>query len=267
MLWQAAGIITSCIYEGHVQHRRLSPIAHRFSYALYMLYVDLAEWPALAGSGIGLRTAFLSPVSFRREDHLGDPAVPLAQAVHDLVRARTGWRPAGPVRLLTLPRNVGYYFSPLNLYFCFDGSGVTVEAVVAEVTNTPWLERHWYVLWEGNRIGGPQPLRFRHPKDFHVSPFMDMDAQYEWQLSPPGERLGVFIASLSEGRRFFDVSLALERRELNRGTLRRTLARHPWMTARVTQAIYWQALGLWLKRSPFHAHPAARIPDDGRRPW
>ena len=101
----------------------------------------------------------------------------------DLVEERTGWRPVGPIRLLTLLRNWGYYFSPLSLYYCFDRAGQTVDAVVAEVSNTPWRERHWYVLWQGNRIGEPSQLRFRHPKGFHVSPFMDMDMQYEWHLT------------------------------------------------------------------------------------
>ena len=102
-------------------------------------------------------------------------SVPLADAVRNLVEERTGWRPVGPIRLLTLLRNWGYYFCPLCLYYCFDRSGQTVDAVVAEVSNTPWHERHWYVLWQGNRIGEPSQLRFRHPKGFHVSPFMDMD--------------------------------------------------------------------------------------------
>ena len=225
-----------------------------------MLYLDLQELPSLVRSGIGLRTSFFSPASFCRSDHLGDPAVPLADAVHDLVRTRTGLALSGPVRLLTLLRHFGYYFSPLNLYFCFDAGGATIGAIVAEVTNTPWLEKHCYVLWEGNRVGTPPPWRFRHAKDFHVSPFMDMDAHYEWQLNEPGAGLGVSLASLREGRRFFDVSMALRRRELNRGTLMRALGRHPWMTARVTQAIYWQALRLWLKRSPFYTHPKHREP-------
>ena len=147
------------------------------------LYLDLEELPALLEGGYGLHQARFSPASFRRTDHLGDPQVPLADAVRNLVEERTGWRPVGPIRLLTLLRNWGYYFCPLCLYYCFDRSGQTVDAVVAEVSNTPWHERHWYVLWQGNRIGEPSQLRFRHPKGFHVSPFMDMDMQYEWHLA------------------------------------------------------------------------------------
>ena len=248
----------SCIYEGRVEHRRLSPVEHRFRYKLYMLYLDLDELPSVLRSGFGLHTERFSAASFCRKDHLGNAEIPLREAVFDLVKTRTGLVPAGPIRLLTLLRNFGYYFSPLNLYFCFDGGGSTVVAIVAEVTNTPWLEKHWYILWEGNRFGPAGRLWFRHPKSFHVSPFMDMDAEYEWHLKVPGPHLAVQIANLREGRRFFDVSMVLTRRELTRGAMTRTLLRHPWMTGRVSQAIYWQALRLWLKKSPFYSHPKYR---------
>jgi DUF1365 family protein len=157
--------------------------------------------------------------------------------------------------LLTLLRNWGHYFCPLSLYYCFDGSGQTVDAVVAEVMNTPWHERHWYVLHKGNRIGDPSQLRSRHPKGFHVSPFMDMDMVYQWHLHEPGPELSVAIANSRGDQRLFDVSLALKRRELSRWSMLSALARHPWMTGRVVQAIYWQAFRLWWKKCPFYAHP------------
>ncbi len=248
----------SCIYEGHVRHRRLRPAEHRFQYGLYLLYLDLDELPSLLKGGFGLSQARLSPASFCRQDHLGDPVIPLADSVRDLVKERTGRVPAGPIRLLALPRCFGYYFNPLSLYFCFDASGQDVEAVVAEVTNTPWLERHWYVLWEGNRIGRPGQLRFRHPKAFHVSPFMEMDLEYDWRLNQPGQRISVCIDSSRAGQRLFDVTMVLERRELSRRSMAGVLTRHPWMTLRVSQAIYWQAVRLWWKKFPFVAHPNYR---------
>ena len=255
----------SCIYEGSVQHRRATPVEHRFRYGLFMLYLDLEELPLLLQSGVGLHGARFSPASFCREDHFGHPAIPLADSVLDLVRKQTGLQATGPVRLLTLLRNFGYYFSPLNLYFCFEGEGRLVQAVVAEVTNTPWLEKHWYVLWEGNRSGRPDRLRFRHPKGFHVSPFMDMASEYEWRLSEPGQRLALFLANRRGGERFFDVTMVLTRRELSRSAMARALVRHPWMTARVSQAIYWQAMRLWLKKCPFYPHPKYRNRQEARQ--
>jgi DUF1365 family protein len=244
----------------------MTPAEHRFRYGLYLLYLDLEELPSLLKAGLGLSPAPFSPASFCRQDHLGEPATPLAESVRGLVKEQTGWAPTGPIRLLTLLRCFGYYFNPLSLYYCFDVAGQVVEAVVAEVSNTPWLERHWYVLWEGNRVGRPHPLRFRHPKGFHVSPFMDMDADYEWRLSRPGTRLSTCIISSRAGQRFFDVTMVLKRRELSRGSMVRVLLRHPWMTLRVSQAIYWQAARLWWKKCSFYPHPKYRTVPKAEEP-
>lgn len=256
----------SCLYQGYLQHRRLSPAEHVFRYRLYLVYLDLDELPTVLDGGYGVHRAAFSPASFLRSDHLGDADVPLADAVRNLVEERTGWRPTGPIRLLTLLRNWGYYFCPLALYYCFDGAGQTVDAVVAEVTNTPWQERHWYVLWQGNRLGEPPRLRFRHPKGFHVSPFMDMDMDYQWHLRIPGETLSVAIVNLRAQQRLFDVSLAMKRRELSRWSMLRALVRHPWMTGRVAWAIYWQALRLWRKKCPFYPHPKHSQPPKAVQP-
>jgi len=223
-----------------------------------MVLLDLDEVPALLRSGHGLSGTFLAPASFRRADHLGDPQLPLADAVRDLVEQRTGWRPAGPIRLLTLLRNWGYYFNPLSLYYCYGPADEEVEAVVAEVTNTPWRERHWYVLWQGNRVGTPPQLRFRHPKEFHVSPFLDMDLTYEWHIHVPGEHLSVALSDFRGQERVFAASFSLKRRELTRGNVLRSLVRFPWLTARVVQAIHWQAFRLWWKKCPFYPHPKHR---------
>jgi DUF1365 family protein len=256
----------SCLYQGYVQHRRLSPAAHVFRYGLCLAYLDLEELPVLLKGGYGLYQVRFSPASFRRTDHVGDPQVPLADAVRNLVEERTGWRPVGPIRLLTFLRNWGHYFSPLSLYYCFDRSEQMVDAVVAEVTNTPWHERHWYVLWKSNDIGEPSQLRFRHPKGFHVSPFMDMDMQYEWRLHEPGGQLSVAIVILRGDERLFDVSLLLKRREFSRWSMLRALVRYPWMTGRVTQAIYWQAFRLWWKKCPFYPHPKYGEGSEARQP-
>lgn len=256
----------SCLYEGYVRHRRLTPVGHEFRYRLYLVYLDLDELPTLLEGKYGLGRGAFSPASFRRTDHLGDRQVPLADAVRDLVEERTGWRPAGPIRLLKPLRNWGYYFSPLSLYYCFDSAGEKVEGAVAEVTNTPWRERHWYVLWQGNRVGEPSELRFRHPKALHVSPFWDMDMVYDWRLRAPGARLSVAIVNSRDQERLFDVSLVLKRRELTRGNMLRTLARFPWMSARVIQAIHWQAFRLWRKKCPYYPHPKVRQESEDRQP-
>jgi len=247
----------SCIYEGRVGHCRYQPLVHRFRYRLMAMYLDLDELATLTAPGGLISTARFSTASFRRSDHLGDRGLPLAESVRQLVDERCGMRPEGPIRLLTQLRYFGYYFSPLNLFYCYDEEGLRIEAVVAEVNNTPWNEQHCYVLWQGNRIAGERRLRFRHPKAFHVSPFMGMESQYDWRLSEPGEHVVVHIATSQQGQRQFDASMSLRRRPLARAELRSALIRYPWMTARIMTAIYYQAWRLWLKKVPFFPHPRA----------
>ena len=219
------------------------------------MYLDLDELPQLLRSRLPVYSARFSPGSFCRDDHLGDPATPLADAVRDLVAAETGHRLAGPIRLLTQLRRYGYYFSPLNLYYCFACDGQSVEAVVAEVSNTPWLEKHCYVLWQGNRVGSSERLRFRHPKGFHVSPFMDMDFDYHWRLNVPGETLKVCLANHRADQRVFVADMVLHRRPLTRGQIVRSWLRYPWMTGQTVLAIHYEALRLWMKKCPYYPHP------------
>jgi hypothetical protein len=202
-------------------------------------------------------------VSFRRRDYLGDPAVPLDRAVRDLVGARAGSRPAGPVRLLTNLRTFGYLQNPVSFYYCFDGADERVEAIVAEVTNTPWGERHPYVLLAREAEGAGWHRRWRFPKAFHVSPFFDMDHEYDWRFTKPGPTLAVHMENLRHGAREFDATLTLSRREIDRRSLSRALLRFPFMTGRVVAAIYWQALCLELRGVPFFPHPRRRAAEGG----
>jgi DUF1365 family protein len=249
--------LNSAIYEGVVAHRRRMPVAHAFQMRLFLMYVDLAELPHVL-DGVPRPLA-----RFRRADYLGDPARPLDEAVRDLVEQRLGTRPAGPVRMLAHLRYLGHCFNPVAFYFCFApgtageaGGGERVEAVVAEVTNTPWGERHAYVAAGGGNA--EHVLESRHAKAMHVSPFMPMEMTYRWRVGTPGERLAVAIENRDgEGDLVFDAHLALRRRELSRGALLRMLARHPAITLRVLGGIYGQALRLRLKGAPWHAKPPA----------
>ena len=235
--------LASQLYRGSVFHRRVSPRHHEFRVPLTLLYVDLDELSEVQRLLRGL------PVSLDRKNYLGDPEIPLHEAVRQEVEAATGSRPEGPIRMLTHPTYWGYCFNPVSFYYCYDEAGQGVETVLAEVTNTPWDERFRYVVPFGS---GKASLA----KEFHVSPFMPMNLDYEWAYSKPGPQLNFSMAVLDRGAQFFEAQLTLERRELNRSELLRTLLRFPWMTARVSIGIYWQALRLWAKGVPFHRHPA-----------
>lgn len=247
----------SCLYEGVVYHERLQPVKHRFHNRLYMNFIDLAEVPALLRAGLLSQQRF-SPNGFLRRDHFGDPKRPLDDSVRDLVWRETGVEARGPIRVLTQLRHLGCYFSPLNLFFCYASDTRSVETVVAEVQNTPWLERHCYVLWRGNQLATGPAAEYRHAKSFHVSPFMGMDFDYRWRLSPPDRQLQIGIENTRGSTPIFRASMALRRVSLSRRSQQTMRWRYPLMTARITAAIYLQAFRLWRKKCPFYPHPKHR---------
>ena len=248
----------SCLYDGLIRHRRHAPIEHRFQYRIWLAWLDLDEL-ADAFRGRWLWSATRPAlVRFRREDHLGNPGEPLADAVRGLVEDRTGVRPAGPVRLLTPLRYAGFWINPVCFYYCYAADGETVEWIVAEVNNTPWNERHCYVIDARRSDGGS--IRATHAKEFHVSPFMGMDQQYLWNIGLPDQSLQIDIANHEAGRRRFDAQLSLQRREITSLRLAWTTIRYPFQTLRVFSAIYWQALKLWWKKCPYYPHPRKQQP-------
>jgi DUF1365 family protein len=250
----------SAVYEGWVRHRRFEPVQHSFRYRFFLTYLDLAELPGVLDPFPLYSARRLAPARFRRADYLGDPARPLDACARDLVEAETGARPAGPVRLLTGLRYLGHSFNPVSFYYCFDAAGERVEAVVADVENIPWGERHAYVLARGGTRG--KVLADELDKTLHVSPLMGMDQTYAFRATEPGARLSVHIESRpNEGEgRSFDATLSLRRRELSRGLMAGLLARYPAMSLQVVAKIYAQSLRLKLKGARYFPHP------DGSRP-
>ncbi|MET0131718.1 MAG: DUF1365 domain-containing protein [Stenotrophomonas chelatiphaga] len=252
----------SAIYRGRMRHRRHAPHPHTFGYPIAQLLIDLDEVDDLFTGrwlwSVGRRNL----AEFRRSDYLGDPAQPLAEAVRDRIAQALGHAPHGPIRLLTHLRYAGHVFNPVSFYYCYGADGQTLEAIVAEITNTPWKERHAYVLPVEQADAQGRALSWTFDKQFHVSPFMQMDCEYRWRFTAPGEDLHVHMQVWRQGERQFDADLILQRHRLDGRGLAGVLLRYPLMTFKVVAAIHWQALRLWLKRTPVHDHPSLA----GKRP-
>lgn len=192
-----------------------------------------------------------------------EPALDIDQSVRAAVQAKLDWRPDGPIRLLTNFRYFGYLINPISCYYCFDANDRRLDALLIEVTNTPWGQRTHYVLDLRNVAPG-SAIDF--DKSMHVSPFMPMNMKYRWKGDVPDAKLVYSLASFYLGSdaddtardklvRQFDSGVNFDRVEINAASLNRVIWQFPWMTAKVATAIYWQALKLWLKRIPFVPHP------------
>ncbi|HLG92271.1 MAG TPA: DUF1365 family protein [Acidimicrobiales bacterium] len=247
---QAQGLGLSAVYEGVVTHRRPGPSGRAFTYRVTMPLLGLGELDELCRVHPLWSCRAPAPAWIRRGDFLGDPRQPLEGAVRDLVAARTGRTPEGPVCLLANPRLWGWQFNPISCYFCLDPAGRQVEALVAEVTNTPWHQRHCYVV-------GP-PGTYLLDKRLHVSPFLGPELSYRLSYEAPAESLKLSISVAGEGGEELWAAVALRRRRADRPALA-SLVWRPWLGAPgVSARIYRQAGALWLAGYRFHRHPGRR---------
>lgn len=252
----------SCLYEGTVRHHRLTPVEHRFEYGMQFAYLALDELPELLRRGWISRSRW-SARALLVEDHFPGSAS-IDAGVRELIARECGLEDIGPIRMLTLLRWRGLWFSPLNLYFAFDaatteGDENKLTAMVAEVSNTPWRERHHYAVRVPEGGWADQPHRFEIRKRMHVSPFMAMDQTYRFSLTAPTESLAVSLENWQEGQRRFTATLQLRRRELTLSELRRAAWRYPATPLRVLLQIYIQAWKLWSKKCPLYPHPSKQV--------
>lgn len=242
--------IQSALYTGDVRHRRLAPRKHAFSYSLMQWWLALDELEQVGQLSKLVNTSGgFAAVQFRASDYLRGQwgeATSLSEAVLNKInQLHASETLQGRVFFLGNLRCFGIFFSPINCYFLQQDGRFT--HMLAEVSNTPWNQRHYYLVDLAKQADTE--------KAFHVSPFNPMDMQYQWKIAQPGERAFVHIEAHRQGELVFDATMALKRIALNRQSIRSVLKAFPIMSVKIVWGIYWQAMKLLAKRVPIHSHP------------
>ncbi|GAB1256804.1 DUF1365 domain-containing protein [Aurantivibrio plasticivorans] len=241
----------SAIYKGTLEHCRVSPKRHYFSYRVFMMYLDLDEIDTIFSTSRLWSNKTFNLSWMRRKDFIGNPQETIYDAVVDEIFRSTGQSFSGSVRVLTNLRYFGFIINPISCYYCFDQQE-SLRFIVLEVTNTPWREKCRYVL-ECDPSNDVQRKSFE--KSMHVSPFFDMDMVYRWVGGKPGSELKIGLSNWQGKKRQFYANLNLTRVPISKGVLTKQILMYPLMTMKVFGAIYWQALKLRIKGVSFVPHP------------
>ena len=254
----------SCLYYGQVMHCRLRPVRLRFVYDVFSLLLDLDELGALHHRLRLFSHNRFNLFSFADRDHGARDGSPLRPWIEAQLASRGIDLEGGRVFIHCLPRLLGYVFNPLSLYWCYDCGGA-LRAIVYEVKNT-FGEQHAYVLPVPAAHAAGAPVHQRVRKDFHVSPFIAMEAEYRFNLRAPEERLSILIRETDAGGDLLLATQTGRRQALADRTLIRACLRFPLVTLKVIGAIHWQALKLWLKGVRLHRRPPAPLEEASRDP-
>jgi DUF1365 family protein len=240
------------VLTGEVGHKRYLPKVHGFDYQVHYFWLDLDELDRIPAKGWLWSQARFAACSYRRTDYLPG-AADLTEAVRQKVRDLGFTGAVAKVCMMSPLANWGYYFSPLTLYYCFNATKQLV-ALLAEVSNTPWNERHYYLV----PVADAERSHYQHDKAFHVSPFNPMDMQYHWAVRADAEQLELSITNFKAEQKVFSAWFHLGVQPFNLPLLKSLLIRRPWQNVQVMTRIYWHAIKLLLKAVPVYGHPKSK---------
>lgn len=247
----------SAVYFGQVMHARLQPLVHRFRYRVFSFLIDLDELGTLGRRSLLFSHNRWNLFSFWDRDHGPKQARGKATDLRGWIAAQLSEHgledPAWQLRVLCFPRVLGFVFNPLSVWFCHRQDG-RLAAVLYEVHNT-FGERHGYLIPLAPSEDHSRVRTHHCRKGFYVSPFMDMEAVYRFNLRPPGKRVALAIHQSHGGRPQMTATLAGTRAAFSDRSLLTAFFRNPLLTWKVVGAIHWQAVKLWLKGAKYHKRP------------
>lgn len=242
------------VFTGKVRHRRFNPRPHQFAYPLMMFCFDIDDLTQAFSDIKQVSIEKFNWFSFRRKHYLTSAENSLSEQVRQRVFEKFNTYPQGKIYLLTHLACLGYCFNPISVYLIWDESGEHLAYLILEVTNTPWGERHHYVL-QSPKSSGSKLYRFQFQKVLHVSPFMPMQYDYHVNLKLNQGKITMHMENRMDGKKDFDATLMLTASDKKSSSLCQVLRRYPLITYKVSAAIYWQAFRLWMKGVPFYSHP------------
>lgn len=239
--------LASCLYECTVMHRRLQPKRHEFVYRIFLFLLDLDEIPSLTRDMPILSAGEPNLYSLRNEDYFQFHSRGLRANLETFLQTQNIPTLPTRIRLLTLPRLLGYTFNPISIFFCFDSANRPLTSVV-QVGNTFGELKPYLVPLDESGSG----FHIRVPKNYYVSPFSPLNLSFDFDFRNPGERLQIAIDEYQGDQKILISTLTGRRTELTTSNLARLTLAFPLVTLKIIFLIHWEALRLWLKGIPFH---------------